>query len=516
MDIAAFHTRIAASPNAPPPALAQRGSAQSIKGGLDGFLDLLLSSLTPESGTATKAPKTAGSAGDSPTDTLEGLLESLPENPSLDDLLDALRKAGVTDLAALGLTGTAQSATAKDQILSLLRKILGGATQDDLAALSAALNANDNTPTGAAQNLTASRKDILDRLDALISSGLTPAQMAELAEKLNALKAEKGGAMDAAFLASLLGQGGAAPGGQTEGESPAERQIRALLAQALTAPKRAQAGQVNAKTPGFDLLATLGEALEKKSLIGPAPAEGDGGDDLLLLTDGGVKKGKLSLFAGGPQTFTPHAQTRAPASPDAGLLTSAQTAESSPFLWNAAAESFEEWVERTTGTTLAAPHAAPGSAPVAAQTSASAAHAASQVAAVLYRAAQGPEARVVTLHLDPPELGRVAVRMEMDKNRTLRTVLTIEKPETHSLLQRDAHTLERALQNAGIDTAGGESLRFELAGENFDFGGNREDRHGGNESGQRADGTENALILETRMDWYVDPETGLQRYDILV
>ena len=83
------------------------------------------------------------------------------------------------------------------------------------------------------------------------------------------------------------------------------------------------------------------------------------------------------------------------------------------------------------------------------------------VAATIQKMAGYGTNRNITLHLDPPELGRVEVQMSFGKDKAVKTVLTIEKPETHLMLQRDAQTLERALQDAGLDTENGVS--FELA-----------------------------------------------------
>ena len=120
----------------------------------------------------------------------------------------------------------------------------------------------------------------------------------------------------------------------------------------------------------------------------------------------------------------------------------------------------------------------------------------------------------ITLQLDPPELGRVEVRMQFSKDKTMKAIVTSEKPEAHLMLQRDAHVLEKALQDAGIESDGG--LSFELA-QDGDFMGGGNERGGAHDqggTGSGGNGFEGNEIIETTMTWHVDPETGHTRYDI--
>nr|WP_295884412.1 flagellar hook-length control protein FliK [uncultured Devosia sp.] len=57
------------------------------------------------------------------------------------------------------------------------------------------------------------------------------------------------------------------------------------------------------------------------------------------------------------------------------------------------------------------------------------------------------------IRLDPPELGRIDVRLDIDKSGQVHARLTVEKSETLDLMQRDQRALERALQQAGLDSA---------------------------------------------------------------
>jgi len=84
------------------------------------------------------------------------------------------------------------------------------------------------------------------------------------------------------------------------------------------------------------------------------------------------------------------------------------------------------------------------------------------VATLAVEIARRVEAGLKRFHirLDPPELGRIEVRLDIDGDR-LAARLAVDRPETLDLLQRDAKALERALTQAGL---GGDrpSLEFTL------------------------------------------------------
>ena len=68
------------------------------------------------------------------------------------------------------------------------------------------------------------------------------------------------------------------------------------------------------------------------------------------------------------------------------------------------------------------------------------------------------------IRLDPPELGRVEVRLTVSHDGKAEATLTAERPETVALLQRDSQNLERTLKEAGLDVSNS-SLNFSLKGE---------------------------------------------------
>ncbi|MGY4327017.1 flagellar hook-length control protein FliK [Bradyrhizobium sp. LB7.2] len=84
------------------------------------------------------------------------------------------------------------------------------------------------------------------------------------------------------------------------------------------------------------------------------------------------------------------------------------------------------------------------------------------------------------ISLDPLDLGRIDVRINVDRNGQITSHLTVEKPETLQMLRQDAPQLQRALDDAGLKT-GSNGLSFSLrdqnssgqnSGQNNDNGGN--------------------------------------------
>ncbi|HET7083753.1 MAG TPA: flagellar hook-length control protein FliK [Rhizomicrobium sp.] len=79
-------------------------------------------------------------------------------------------------------------------------------------------------------------------------------------------------------------------------------------------------------------------------------------------------------------------------------------------------------------------------------------------------------AKQFDIRLDPPELGRVDVRLSIDANGKASAHLSADQPQTLSLLQKDAPILTRALRDAGLDVSQ-DGLNFSLR-QQGDNGGN--------------------------------------------
>ena len=146
-------------------------------------------------------------------------------------------------------------------------------------------------------------------------------------------------------------------------------------------------------------------------------------------------------------------------------------------------------------------------------------HPASQaVAQVVAKASGQGENRNFTIQLDPPDLGKVQIRLEFAKDKAMKAHLLVEKPETHLMLQRDAQLLERTLHDMGVDTDGN-SFSFELAQDGNLFDHNQKDQGGNSGPGGGKGGAaedEELVVIETTMDWHVNPETGHTHYNLLV
>jgi len=144
--------------------------------------------------------------------------------------------------------------------------------------------------------------------------------------------------------------------------------------------------------------------------------------------------------------------------------------------------------------------------------SATQAHPATQlVSLTIQKAVKAGDDTNIKLRLDPPDLGRVEVKMSVDKDNKTKIVLTAEKPETYLMLQRDSQALQQALSDSGLDN--GADLSFEMASEDHDFN----QQNNGNNSGKNSNSAdEDEQILQSTMDWYVNPETGRMHYNIVV
>jgi flagellar hook-length control protein FliK len=89
-------------------------------------------------------------------------------------------------------------------------------------------------------------------------------------------------------------------------------------------------------------------------------------------------------------------------------------------------------------------------------------------------------AKQFDIRLDPPELGRVDVRLSIDATGKASAHLSADQPHTLTLLQNDAPTLARVLREAGLDVSQ-DGLNFSMRQQAENFNGNTGDdgRRGG-------------------------------------
>lgn len=299
-------------------------------------------------------------------------------------------------------------------------------------------------------------------------------------------------------------------GGSEDGEEPAQQQ------QQQTAPALPKDGkpqgeaQMQAQTRNTGEKWTLPESFKNLT--------DDEGDIDLSVKDGAVKTDGKTGGNNVPSAVMAQAKPQNSVSPDLSLLKA-----SMPFLYGGfdpatgLYSGSAPMADSMSGLQLAGFSAVTQGAATSLLTHAS--HAAlphpgtQMVAAQLQKSGNAGQNSTMTLQLDPPELGRVEIKMSFEKNSKIKAVLTVEKPETHAMLQRDSSVLERALQDAGLDSEGG--LSFELAKEGYTFG--RDDGQGGSggEHGRRAASEADEEMIQTTLNWAVDPETGHMHYNIL-
>ncbi len=67
------------------------------------------------------------------------------------------------------------------------------------------------------------------------------------------------------------------------------------------------------------------------------------------------------------------------------------------------------------------------------------------------------------IKLSPENLGRVDVRLDIGEDGGVKAHIVVDRVDTLGLLQRDARTLERAFEQAGLKTSEG-ALQFSLGG----------------------------------------------------
>jgi len=67
----------------------------------------------------------------------------------------------------------------------------------------------------------------------------------------------------------------------------------------------------------------------------------------------------------------------------------------------------------------------------------------------------------ISIQLRPDNLGRVEVKLEVFQNGRVNATIIADRPEALELLRNDSRNLERALQDAGLDTQSGD-LNFSL------------------------------------------------------
>jgi len=181
-----------------------------------------------------------------------------------------------------------------------------------------------------------------------------------------------------------------------------------------------------------------------------------------------TKPATASALTETPARAEPEAELPVRPAPERAAATPGQSATDSSVRPNDSAAIAKTGAElaQSLGITAPAQHAAPAQSTAAAHAAAAAAPAqapAVPVANVAFEiAAQSLAGKNrFEIRLDPPELGRIDVRLEIDNEGHVKSRLIVERAETLDMLRRDAPQLERALQQAGLKTSDN-ALEFSL------------------------------------------------------
>jgi flagellar hook-length control protein FliK len=256
----------------------------------------------------------------------------------------------------------------------------------------------------------------------------------------------------------------AAPSPETESDSDADAGAAPDAAQSGDAATPAMVTGVavtGAPTPGAATIESAHSLSPLQALLSTGNAEtperAATADEAAAPDQAGTAEGqgKLPKLAVGPQPAPPElAKTKQHDNPSLTPLTM-PAAEAHGATGTAAS------LPDTTGLAVqpapASHHAAPAAAP------APTAPAPVPVAglAVSIAANAGAGRNRFEIRLDPPELGRIDVRLHFDAHGHVTSHLIVDRSETLDLLRRDAAQLDQALQQAGLKTSDN-GLQFSL------------------------------------------------------
>lgn len=513
----------------------------SLTGGLQGggsFFDMIFARMAEGNGevslmqtkttAATLTDKATAKTDEDGEDVVSNLLALLASTVSLDNAPEVAvdANAGITNPLSTdeALSTVSLDAEGTKKLQETLDTLLQGLPADQRPVT---LHVNGTQLKAAMKKLDIDANDIMASSQSLIATGLSPEDLTTL---VNLINGDEAAAADAALELTLIGTVKMVPA-STEGAP----EVAIFLPKTMTLSKADEkttadgteeiAAALNALSVGGTPAPTTAPALpelgDTVDADGVKSTKGDRGfDDVLKLLEQIQAKG-AEARGGQPapgleQATTNNAAKHGPVNSTMGssfngtlgtLMNSTALGDFFPdgLDWAQGANGISN--TQVTGTaqlTSLVTHARDATQP----------HAATQfVAATLTKSAQTGESKNMTLRLDPPELGKIEIQMHFTKDKSVKTHMIFEKPETMLMMQRDSHALERAMQQSGLD-ANGNSLSFELSSGDHSFDDNR--GNGGNDYGNknRADAGQTEII-ETTMSWYVDENTGMQHYNIL-
>ncbi|MBB4052787.1 flagellar hook-length control protein FliK [Devosia subaequoris] len=421
--------------------------------------------------TAIDQPTQAATANPTPmvdfVEALSALKTSLDQGEALDpELLEQVENA-LSDLAqSLGLD--IEALTVPEDFAALLESTgeddtgLAGALTQLLAPLAQSLStaqpATDAQQTRATSEATARLKALGDKLGALLAAladGDVPA------EKLAALGMTPGQPLDAEIEAAL---GRFAAGLTQRAASVPEEPV--LAAPTLKVSEPVLSGKTTDTPDTLDMSGATARTTEDSNTSGQqrddnGPSAADRGRERIEPANRETRRGNAAATApvDASNTPAPSADANAQATNAARI-----DAAANPRIIQAGYQTSQQQLNLP------------------------------QIAFELARQVQDGNTRF-QIRLDPPELGRIDVRLDINESGQVNARLVVEKSETLDLMQRDQRGLERALQQAGLDSSK-TNLEFSLkqnpfAGQQGQMG------DGQNTSGQSGSADENTGSAET-------------------
>lgn len=474
-ETSSFYTQVTSSTAPVKPLGTTTGSSPLLATGvLGGFLDLLMATLAPtKDPSAVKTPPPGVLLDKGTTDTTDQTASDQTDDQKVDPLLALLTTPIVSAPqnivpAATEAVMNAVVPTAEDEIISAAHA--AGATQavaDVFGVTNPPKTANDSS--------------------ALLSS--TPPTTADIAVVATTPTAGVDTTPQAAGAQTTPEQNAAA------GEN-----LSALATDGITI----EFAPTKDTTKDADQKGSVSSIID--SLVGNAANDDIANSYRPSISTTVSAQATVSTDKGGANPLPHTHMTHLDAGTDVGLASLTTTTVMS-------ADSVATASLSATGTTNSPPQAGTGT---------SASHGGSptqQVAAQIQLMGQSRDVQTLTVQLNPPELGKVQVKMSYGRDKSVKADVMVEKSETLSLIQRDADTLRQALNNAGLSADAG-SLNFSLAdpgafaNQMYDQGSS-----GGHHSGSGQDqATEDVAWVEIKPseEWSVDSKTGIVRYNIVV
>ena len=373
---------------------------------------------TNEDGTTTPREELVTKLTEAKTKDGEPLLSDPDDIEHLADLL--------LELQAANGDGATRSA---EEILQEINALLGDKTLADGTELANLIAQSSDDPVGAVMAGLAEQDALMQKLLTGIGD-----------------PAGTKGAAEAASAAATKGAGGAQ--------------------QAVAQPngKGTQAG-----APGSDAAAddvTKAADARPASLFGTEPSadsssDGDGdGDANLAKLFGHLAAKDSGTKAAASATAGANAQTSASALLSQTIGQAAAAPVDPALAAMGTPDPNNNFILTQTGTGTATAQQAVQTPAAAAQTATAASSAAVEIA----KFARQGETRF-EIRLDPPELGRVDVKLRVGDDGIVRAHLFVERSETLDMFMRDPRALERSLEQQGIKTAEG-GLEFSLSSDN--------------------------------------------------